>query len=85
MNTPDTVTGPINLGNTIEVTMNELASKVIKLTNSKSKVIYKELPQDDPIKRKPDLKLAKELLNYSPEISLEEGLEKTIKYFKDNI
>ena len=75
------VVGPINLGNSYELTMNELARKVIQLTNSNSKITYKPLPQDDPIKRKPDLTLAKEILKYEPKISIEEGIKRTIEFF----
>jgi len=74
--------GPINLGNPGEFTMLELAHKVIKLTNSKSKIEYKELPIDDPTKRKPEISLAKKLLGWEPKILLEEGLKKTIDYFR---
>ncbi len=72
---------PVNLGNDGEFTIKELAEKVIKLTNSKSKIAYKPLPSDDPVKRKPDLTRARQELNYEPKISLQEGLEKTIEYF----
>ena len=82
MNSNDDIVGPINLGNDCEITMNELALKVIKLTNSNSKIVYKDLPQDDPIKRRPDLTLAKELLNYMPTISIDEGIKTTIEYYK---
>lgn len=75
------IPGPINLGNPGEFTMNELAEKVIALTNSNSKLIYKPLPEDDPKQRQPDIALAKQLLNWSPEIQLEAGLNKTIEYF----
>jgi UDP-glucuronate decarboxylase len=75
-------TGPINLGNPREFTMLELAQKVIKLTKSKSKVEFRELPQDDPRQRKPDITLAKRILKWEPRINLEEGLIKTIDYFK---
>jgi UDP-glucuronate decarboxylase len=74
--------GPVNLGNPGEFTMLELAKKIIKLTNSKSKIEYKELPQDDPRQRKPDINLAKKTLKWEPKIQLEEGLIKTIDYFK---
>ena len=79
MQTDDDIIGPVNLGNDYEITINELAKKIIEITNSKSKIIYKLLPQDDPIKRKPDLSLAKELLGYSPKVSLDEGLKRTIE------
>ena len=74
--------GPVNVGNDGEFTIKELAEKIIKLTDSNSKIIYKPLPSDDPIKRRPDLTLARKELNYEPRIQLEEGLEKTIDYFK---
>lgn len=83
MNSSDEICGPMNLGNSREITMNELAEKVIKLTNSKSKIIHKELPQDDPVKRRPDLTLAKNILGYCPKISVEEGIKKTIEYYKN--
>jgi len=73
--------GPVNLGNDGEFTVKELAEMVIQMTNSKSKIIYLPLPSDDPTRRKPDLTLAKEKLNYSPAIQLKEGLLKTISYF----
>ena len=78
----NTFLGPINLGNPGEFTILELAKKVIKMTNSSSKIIYKELPADDPMKRKPDISLAKEKLGFEPGVSLDDGLEKTIHYFK---
>ena len=74
-------TGPVNLGNPKEFTILELAKVVIEKTNSKSQVIFKKLPQDDPKKRRPDISLAKEVLGWEPKIELYEGLEKTIKYF----
>jgi len=73
--------GPINLGNPIELSMKNLATKVIKFTNSSSNIIYKDLPEDDPKRRKPDINLAKSILDWSPIIDLETGLQKTIKYF----
>jgi len=82
MNTPDTVTGPINLGNPVEFTMIELAEKIIALTKSKSKLIHKPLPQDDPTQRKPDITQAKNTLNgWNPKVKLEDGLVPTIEYF----
>lgn len=74
--------GPVNLGNDGEFSMNELAKKIIELTGSKSKIINTNLPSDDPKVRKPDLTLAKNELNWKPKINLEEGLKKTITYFK---
>jgi UDP-glucuronate decarboxylase len=77
--------GPINLGNPGEFTILELAEKVLKLTNSKSKIIFKSLPQNDPMQRKPVIQKAQSLINFSPKIDLEKGLEKTIHYFKQVI
>ena len=81
MNTDDSITGPINLGNPGEFTILELAEKVISMTGTKSKIIYKPLPSDDPMQRKPDVSVAKEKLNWEPKIVLDEGLKKTISYF----
>jgi len=78
-------TGPINIGNSGEYTMRQLAAVVIKLTGSKSQLIFKPIPQDDPKQRRPDISLAKKELNWSPTIPLEEGLNDTIQYFKDRI
>jgi UDP-glucuronate decarboxylase len=83
MDSPDEFTGPVNTGNPIEFTISELAEKVIELTDSKSKLIYKPLPGDDPTQRQPDISLAKQELNWSPNVQLEEGLLKTIPYFKN--
>jgi dTDP-glucose 4,6-dehydratase len=77
--------GPINLGSTFEFTMLELAKKVINLTHSKSKIIFEPLPQDDPRQRRPDNSKAKKLLKWEPKVKLEDGLRKTIPYFKDKI
>jgi UDP-glucuronate decarboxylase len=82
MDTDESVTGPINLGNPNEFTIKQLAEKVIELTGSKSKIIYESLPQDDPKQRQPDITLARNNLNWQPQIELEEGLKKTIKYFE---
>ena len=82
MNSEDKLTGPLNIGNPNEISINELALKIIKLTNSKSKLIYKNLPEDDPKRRMPEITLAKEKLNWYPKIDLETGLIKTIEYFK---
>ena len=73
--------GPINLGNPIELSMKDLATMVIRLTNSSSNIIYKELPKDDPKRRRPDINLANSILDWSPIIDLETGLQKTINYF----
>ncbi len=85
MATPNNFIGPVNIGNPNEFTILELAETVIKLTNSKSKLIFKPLPMDDPQQRRPDISLAKEKLNWSPKIELEEGLKKTINYFENLI
>lgn len=84
MATPDSFIGPVNIGNPTEFTILELAQAVVNLTNSKSKLIFKRLPMDDPQQRRPDISLAKEKLNWNPKIELEEGLKKTIEYF-DNL
>jgi len=81
MNSDDSITGPINLGNPQEFTILELAKKVIELTGSKSKIVLKPLPQDDPMQRKPVIDLAREKLGWQPKITLEEGLKKSIEYF----
>ncbi len=81
METPDNVTGPMNLGNPGEFTIKELAQKVLKITGSKSKLIHKPLPVDDPTQRCPDISLAKKTLGWQPRIQLDEGLEKTVAYF----
>lgn len=82
MNSDSTITGPINLGNPQEFTIEELAHQIINLTGSHSRLIYHELPSDDPKQRCPDISLAKELLHWQPKIELQEGLQKTIEYFK---
>jgi len=74
--------GPVNLGNTHEFTILELANQVIELTGSSSKIVREPLPQDDPLQRKPDISLAREKLGWEPKISLKEGLARTIEYFK---
>ena len=85
MDSPDDFTGPVNTGNPIEFTISELAEKVIDLTDSKSKLIYKPLPGDDPTQRQPDISLAREKLGWDPLIQLEDGLKKTIPYFRSMI
>ena len=82
MNTPDDFVGPLNLGTTIEYTMLEVAEKIIELTGSKSKIVFKNLPENDPIRRCPDITLAKKWIDWEPKISLDEGLKTTIAYFK---
>ncbi|MGB6290043.1 MAG: UDP-glucuronic acid decarboxylase family protein [Desulfobulbales bacterium] len=81
MDSEDGFTGPVNLGNPGEFTIKELAEIIVDLTNSKSELVYKPLPSDDPMQRQPDISLAKEKLNWEPRVSLKEGLEKTIPYF----
>ena len=73
--------GPVNVGNPIELSMKDLSAMIIRLTNSSSNIIHKELPEDDPKRRRPDINLAKSILDWSPIIDLETGLQKTIKYF----
>lgn len=82
MNSRDGFTGPVNLGNPKEITMLELAKMIIMMTNSKSKIIYLPLPEDDPVRRRPSIEVAQDELGWMPEVKLEEGLKKTISYFK---
>jgi len=82
MATPDDFTGPINIGNPTEFTIRQLAEEVISLTGSKSRLIFKPLPIDDPKQRQPDISLAKKTIDWSPSVELESGLEKTISYFR---
>ena len=81
MNTDDSFTGPVNIGNPSEFTIKQLAEKVIEMTISSSELVYKELPSDDPTQRRPDITLAKEAMDWEPKVSLEEGLKSTIEYF----
>jgi len=81
MGTGNDFTGPVNIGNPDEFTIRELAEKVIAMTGSKSELVFKDLPSDDPTQRKPDISLAREALDWEPSVKLEQGLEKTIKYF----
>lgn len=83
MNSPAELTGPINLGNPIEFSMVELANLVLEMTESKSKIKFETLPEDDPRQRKPDIELAKTYLNWGPKIQLREGIGQTIRYFED--
>ena len=82
MNSSDEFVGPINIGNPNEISMNKLASIILKLTNSKSKITFNDLPEDDPMRRNPQIELAKNELNWTPICDLESGLSKTIEYFK---
>lgn len=85
MNTSAEFVGPVNVGNPVEFTIKELAEKIIELIGSKSKISFKPLPQDDPIRRRPDISLARTQLGWEPKIHLKEGLDKTIPYFKAKI
>ena len=85
MNSRDGFTGPVNIGNPGEFTMLELAEQIIELTNSKSKLVFMPLPQDDPLQRKPIIEMAKKELGWEPKIHLREGLQKTIAYFESVI
>jgi UDP-glucuronate decarboxylase len=82
MEAADEVTGPVNLGNPVESTILELAEKVIALSKSSSKLVFKPLPQDDPVRRKPDITKAKQTLKWEPQVPLEDGLLRTIEYFR---
>ena len=82
MATADDVTGPVNLGNPNEFTILQLARQVIDLTGSKSQIVFKPLPSDDPVRRQPDITLAREVLQWSPSTGLDEGLRKSIEYFR---
>ena len=85
MQTPQEFTGPVNIGNPDEHSILRLAEIIIGLTNSKSKIVFKKLPQDDPFQRKPDITLAKQHLDWQPKVTLEDGLKKTIEYFQRNL
>jgi UDP-glucuronate decarboxylase len=82
MNSKREIIGPINLGNNTETPIIEFARKIIDLTGSKSKIIHLPLPQDDPVRRCPDLTLANTKLNWKPKVELEYGLKETVKYFE---
>ena len=82
MKSPEELTGPINLGNPTEFTIQELANTVLQLTGSKSKVVYRPLPHDDPRQRQPDIRLAKQALGWEPKVTLREGIVRTIDYFE---
>jgi len=83
MQLDDTVTGPVNIGHTVEIEMLELAQRIIKISGSKSKLVYKPLPENDPKRRKPDTELINKLIGWAPKTELDEGLEKTISYFRE--
>jgi UDP-glucuronate decarboxylase len=83
MSSDAAVTGPINVGNPGEFTIMDLAKKVIELTGSRSEIVFRPLPADDPVQRQPDIGYARRMLNWEPKVHLEEGLEKTIQYFDE--
>jgi UDP-glucuronate decarboxylase len=83
MNTPDDFTGPINIGNPNEFTVLQLAEEVIRQTGTKSKIVFRPLPSDDPHQRQPDISLAKKVINWEPTVELKEGLKRTIAYFEE--
>ncbi len=82
MGTPDTVTGPVNIGNPAEFTIRELAEKVVALTASPSRIVHRPLPEDDPLQRRPDIGRALELMSWQPSVDLNSGLERTTAYFR---
>jgi UDP-glucuronate decarboxylase len=79
--TPDDFTGPVNLGNPVELPVKHLAERILKLVNGKSKLVFQPLPVDDPMQRCPDITLARKTLNWEPKVALDQGLGKTIAYF----
>ncbi|MBM3731891.1 MAG: SDR family oxidoreductase [Acidimicrobiia bacterium] len=83
MDAPDSVTGPVNLGNPTEFTIRELAETVLRLTKSSSRIVKRPLPADDPMQRCPDIRLARKILKWKPTVALEDGLKRTIAYFRD--
>ena len=83
MDTPAGFTGPVNIGNPVEFTIRQLAETVIRLTGAGSKLVFKPLPQDDPMQRQPDIKLARSALGWEPKVALEDGLVRTISYFEE--
>ena len=85
MNNKHDYIGPLNIGNPSEIKISELAERIINLTDSKSKIAFSDLPIDDPIRRKPDIRLAEEIIDWSPQIELEEGLLRTINFFKKRL
>jgi UDP-glucuronate decarboxylase len=83
MSSPDDLAGPVNIGNPTEVTIGELANRIVAMTASRSQVVYRPLPADDPLQRCPDIALAKSTLGWEPKVPLAEGLAKTIDYFRE--
>lgn len=82
MGTSEDVTGPMNLGNPHEIAMTELAERVLALSKSRSRIVYRPLPQDDPLQRCPDIGMARQALAWEPKVPLDEGLGRTIEYFR---
>ncbi|MCB1842046.1 MAG: UDP-glucose 4-epimerase, partial [Halioglobus sp.] len=82
MGTGSDFTGPVNIGNPNEFTIRELAEKVLQLTNSRSSLVFRPLPSDDPMQRQPDISLARSVIGWEPQVQLEEGLTRTIEYFR---
>jgi UDP-glucuronate decarboxylase len=85
MKTKNEFIGPVNIGNSNEFSMMELANEIIDLTGSKSKIVFKDLPADDPVQRRPDISTAKDILDWEPKVQLREGLLKTIEYFEKTL
>jgi UDP-glucuronate decarboxylase len=85
MNGPDDFVGPVNIGNPGEFSVLAIAELIIKLTDSQSKLVFKSLPEDDPLQRQPDIALAKHMLGWKPTVDLQEGLMKTIEYFRETL
>ena len=85
MDSLNDVQGPINIGNPNEMAIIELAEKIISLVGGKSKIAFKPLPSDDPQQRKPDISMAKKILQWEPKVTLEEGLVRTIEYFRQEL
>jgi UDP-glucuronate decarboxylase len=85
MATKDELTGPINIGNPVEFTIRDLATQVLQLTGSNSRLVFEPLPMDDPRQRQPDIALARQVLRWEPKIQLAEGLERTIEHFREQL
>ena len=85
IDTPDEITGPVNLGNPTEVTIRQLAEKIVAMTGTRSEIVSHPLPEDDPRQRQPEISLARKLLGWSPSVGLEQGLAKTIDHFRKRL